>query len=91
MAARPRLGARAANALQASMEWPEDPGFPPCFNTQVADATFPYGAHRSRDVLFFSETKLKVSLGLMQQGRIFHAVWPRCLCTPRSVSSSGGS
>ena len=21
------------------MEWPEEPGFPPCFNTQVADAT----------------------------------------------------
>ena len=53
MAARPRPGARAANTLQATMEWPEDPGFPPCFNTQVADATLLYGAYHSLDVLFF--------------------------------------
>ena len=39
------------------MEWPEDPGFPPCFNTKVADATFVYGAYCSLDVLFFSETR----------------------------------
>ena len=32
-AARPQPGARAANTLHATMEWPEDPGFPPCFNT----------------------------------------------------------
>ena len=38
------------------MDWSEDPGFQPCFNTQVADATFLYGAYRSLDVLFFSET-----------------------------------
>ena len=57
MTARPQPGARAANTLQATMEWPEDPSFPLCFNSQVADATFLYGAHRSLDVLFFSATR----------------------------------
>ena len=57
MAARPGPGARAANTLQATMDWSEDPGFQPCFNTQVADATFLYGAYRSLDVLFISETR----------------------------------
>ena len=52
MATRPRLGARAANTLQATMQWPEDPAFPPCFNTRVADATLLYGAYRSLDVFF---------------------------------------
>ena len=57
MAARPQPGARAANTLQATMQWPEYLGFPPCFNTQVADATFLYGAYRSLDALFFRYTR----------------------------------
>ena len=57
--ARPPPGARAANTLQATMEWPEDSSFPPYFNTRVADATLLYGACRSLDVMFFSETKVE--------------------------------
>ena len=41
------------------MQWPEYPGFPPCFNTPVCDATLLYGVHRLLDVLFFSETKVE--------------------------------
>ena len=52
MAAGPCPGARAANTLQATMQWPEDPTFPPCFNTRVADATLLCGAYRSLDAWF---------------------------------------
>ena len=57
MATRPRPGARAANTLHATMQWPENLSLSPCFNTQVADATFLYGACRSLNVLFFCETR----------------------------------
>ena len=53
MAARPRLGAWVANTLQATLDWPAEPSFPPCLNTPVADASFLYGAYCSLDVLFF--------------------------------------
>ena len=53
----PRQGARAANALWATMVWPEELAFPVCFINWVADATFLYGAYCSLDVLFFSETR----------------------------------
>ena len=59
MATRPRPGARAANTMQATMQWSEDPTFPPCFNTRVADGTLLYGSYRSLDVLFFGETKVE--------------------------------
>ena len=59
MATRPRPGARAANTVQATMQWPEDPTFVFCLNTRVADATLLHGAYRLLDVLLFSETKVE--------------------------------
>ena len=59
MATRPRPGARAANTLQASGQWTRNANFPPCFNTQVVDATLLFGAYRSLDVLFFGAMKVE--------------------------------
>ena len=53
MAAGPRPGAQAPDTLQGTMEWLKDPVFPPCFKTQLADATFLYAAYRSLEVFFF--------------------------------------
>ena len=56
-APRLRKGARAANTLRTTMEWPENPAFPPCFSTRVADAMFLYGAYRSLHMLIYGETR----------------------------------
>ena len=83
IAVRPWQGARATNTLRATMEWPEEPSFPPCFsgcNDHVWCIPF------TGRVLFLVRLRQSVSLGLPQQGRICRVMWPRWLCTPCSMS-----
>ena len=64
------------------MDRPLEPGYPPCLNTQVADPIFLYDACCLMDVLFFLLRRgLKASLSLMQQARIYHTMWLRCVYT----------
>ena len=58
MDARPMVGCPGCQ-YPVGMEWRDDPSLPRCCKTQVAHATLLYGAYRSLDVLFFSETKVE--------------------------------